>query len=287
MVEFGEKIRQLREERGYTQQILADKLYVTRQAVSRWECGARYPDLMMSKKIAEVFHVSIDELMSGEEVKKDVDNEPVLKKSPVRYVETILYAVVICTSFVIFGLNMAAFIFPDSANAEMMTAGKVLLYAQTASGIVGVIPLIVGLLLSLQNKMVPKKIGIIMGAYFSVGIIEIVAIYCIEKILLNMDGTLTIESYLSFLIEIATVITIIFYFIKGKNQLSKLLYILSGIKLLFYIHDRMLWIMRVELRDVAIGSIYSIAVVGIIILFICETYILDKKRNKAINMKQI
>lgn len=42
MVEFGEKIKQLREEKGMTQQKLAEKLYVTRQAVSRWECGVSH-----------------------------------------------------------------------------------------------------------------------------------------------------------------------------------------------------------------------------------------------------
>ena len=42
-MEFGEKLRQSREAKGMTQQKLADRLFVTRQAVSRWECGARYP----------------------------------------------------------------------------------------------------------------------------------------------------------------------------------------------------------------------------------------------------
>lgn len=46
MIEFGEKLKQMREEKGMTQQTLAEQLYVTRQAVSRWECGARYPDLL-------------------------------------------------------------------------------------------------------------------------------------------------------------------------------------------------------------------------------------------------
>ena len=40
MVEFGEQLRKAREAKGMTQQTLAEHLYVTRQAVSRWECGA-------------------------------------------------------------------------------------------------------------------------------------------------------------------------------------------------------------------------------------------------------
>lgn len=42
MVEFGEQLRKAREAKGMTQQTLAEHLYVTRQAVSRWECGDRY-----------------------------------------------------------------------------------------------------------------------------------------------------------------------------------------------------------------------------------------------------
>ena len=45
MVEFGEQLRRAREEKGMTQQSLAEQLYVTRQAVSRWECGIVTLDL--------------------------------------------------------------------------------------------------------------------------------------------------------------------------------------------------------------------------------------------------
>ena len=48
MVEFGEQLRKAREAKGMTQQSLAEQLYVTRQSVSRWECGGfgtcRQPD---------------------------------------------------------------------------------------------------------------------------------------------------------------------------------------------------------------------------------------------------
>lgn len=52
MVKFGEKVKQLREEKSMTQQTLSERLYVTRQAVSKWERGTRYPDVLTVKKIA-------------------------------------------------------------------------------------------------------------------------------------------------------------------------------------------------------------------------------------------
>ena len=63
MVEFGEQLRRAREEKGMTQQSLAEQLYVTRQAVSRWECGDRYPDLLTTKKISQILEVSLDDLL--------------------------------------------------------------------------------------------------------------------------------------------------------------------------------------------------------------------------------
>ena len=59
-MEFGEKLKQAREAKGITQQTLANQLFVTRQAVSRWECGARFPDLLTAKKISEYLEVSLD-----------------------------------------------------------------------------------------------------------------------------------------------------------------------------------------------------------------------------------
>lgn len=93
MVEFGEKVKKLREEKGMTQQTMADQLYVTRQAVSRWECGARFPDLLTAKKIAQILEVSVDELLSGEELKKSIEKDPVLSAPVSNMIQTILYAV--------------------------------------------------------------------------------------------------------------------------------------------------------------------------------------------------
>lgn len=49
---LNDNIKKFREEKNLTQQQLADKLYVSRQTVCRWENGSRCPDLIMAKKLA-------------------------------------------------------------------------------------------------------------------------------------------------------------------------------------------------------------------------------------------
>lgn len=67
-MKFGEAIKAKREQLGLTQQDLAEKLFVSRQTVCRWENGSRCPDLVMAKKIALVLDISLDELIPGEVV---------------------------------------------------------------------------------------------------------------------------------------------------------------------------------------------------------------------------
>ena len=67
-MEFNEKLVELRKSRGLTQEELAEKLYVTRSAVSKWESGRGYPNLDSLKGIADLFSVTVDELLSADGV---------------------------------------------------------------------------------------------------------------------------------------------------------------------------------------------------------------------------
>ena len=76
-MKFGEAIKQKREQLGMTQQDLAERLFVSRQTVCRWENGSRCPDLVMAKKIAMVLGISLDDLIPGEVVQDYVpEKEP-------------------------------------------------------------------------------------------------------------------------------------------------------------------------------------------------------------------
>ena len=67
-MEFNEKLQQLRKQKEITQEELAVAIYVSRTAVSKWESGRGYPSIDSLKALSEFFGVTIDELLSGEEL---------------------------------------------------------------------------------------------------------------------------------------------------------------------------------------------------------------------------
>jgi len=67
-MEFNEKLQELRRKKGLTQEELAAVLFVSRTAVSKWESGRGYPNIDSLKAIARFFSVTVDELLSGDEL---------------------------------------------------------------------------------------------------------------------------------------------------------------------------------------------------------------------------
>lgn len=67
-MELGEKLQELRKQRGLTQEELAAALFVSRTAISKWESGRGYPSIDSLRAISHFFSVSIDNLLSTDEV---------------------------------------------------------------------------------------------------------------------------------------------------------------------------------------------------------------------------
>ncbi len=67
-MEFNEKFKELRKLKGLTQEELAEKLFVSRTAVSKWESGKGYPSIESLKAIAKFFDVTVDELLKSDEL---------------------------------------------------------------------------------------------------------------------------------------------------------------------------------------------------------------------------
>ena len=67
-MEFNQKLQELRKQKGLTQEELAEQLYVSRTAISKWESGRGYPNIESLRAIAKFFSVTLDELLSSDEV---------------------------------------------------------------------------------------------------------------------------------------------------------------------------------------------------------------------------
>lgn len=112
---FGERIYELRSKNGMSQGELADRLDVSRQAVSKWENNSAVPELDKLLKMSEIFFVSLDELVKGDEIKdKDqglnntVTDVPVIITQPYpmrKIAALILFGMAFVTAmvFLIFG----------------------------------------------------------------------------------------------------------------------------------------------------------------------------------------
>lgn len=65
-MELGKQIKAYRSELGLSQDLLAERIYVSRQTVSSWENDKSYPDLNSLLRLSEVFQVSLDNLIKGD-----------------------------------------------------------------------------------------------------------------------------------------------------------------------------------------------------------------------------
>ena len=73
MTIFAEQLKKLRTEKKLSQDALAEKLFISRQSVSKWENGDATPDLENLIKLAEILDVSLDQLILGKEPQIKID----------------------------------------------------------------------------------------------------------------------------------------------------------------------------------------------------------------------
>lgn len=83
-MELNEKLQLLRKQKGLTQEELAEKLYVSRTAVSKWESGRGMPGIDSLKAISRFFAVSLDDLLSGDALLSIAENERREREASVR-----------------------------------------------------------------------------------------------------------------------------------------------------------------------------------------------------------
>lgn len=100
-MEFGEKLQELRKGRGLTQEELAESLFVSRTAISKWESGRGYPSIDSLREISRFFSVTIDELLSSDEVITIAKEESRQKEGHLR---DLVFGLIDCSVLLLFVL---------------------------------------------------------------------------------------------------------------------------------------------------------------------------------------
>lgn len=122
-MEFHEKLQELRKNKGLTQEELAEALYVSRTAVSKWESGRGYPNIESLKDISKFFSVSIDYLLSSEKLLSIAEKE---NKSNIRSMCDLLFGIVDLFSFILIVLPL----YPNTID-DFVYSVNLLNYTQT------------------------------------------------------------------------------------------------------------------------------------------------------------
>ncbi len=149
-MEFYKKLQELRKQNGLTQDELAEKLFVSRTAVSKWESGRGYPNIESLKAISKFFGITVDELLSGEELLTISEEDNKKKESHFRD---------IVFGLLDLGVSMLLFLPFFGQKAESMIQGVPLLsltniatYLKTSYFAIVIIIVISGVItLALQN----------------------------------------------------------------------------------------------------------------------------------------
>ena len=173
-MEFNEKLQYFRKKSNLTQEELAEKLFVSRIAISKWESGRGMPSISSLKAISEVFDVSIDELLSSEEIIEAAEKE---KKENMKSFKNIIFGIIDLMSIIflfipLFGKEINGYIYLVNLFSINRVGKYIYLIIIGVTILYGVAELIMS---KFENKSVDKINSIISLGLTSIAIITFIA----------------------------------------------------------------------------------------------------------------
>ncbi len=267
-VEFGEQLKKARESREITQQTLADALYVTRQTVSRWESGSRFPDLSTIKQIARILDISVGELVAAEKpqiiVEKTVSQIDTVENTAV----IALYAAIVIS----YAISLLGTILRLPVIMQILPADVWLMSVQFICVVFGLFIFAFGLVTGVCGKQSPGKTGFIICAFW---LLCILSDY--SKIPVTGAGTMISTTLISIPGVIGVIVSYLFYF-RNNTTVRWGIYAVSAwgiLRALFTLGSMLVSANQYITAETALSAVLSICVY---VLFVFQTYILKRKR---------
>lgn len=257
-----------------TQQSLAEKVYVTRQTVSRWEGGERYPDLVTVKKLAQVLGVDAGFLLSDDETQHIVERNPVVEKTAVNNVTLVLFAGIVI-SYIISVVGVLIRI----PSMSSVTASDVWVFGSNAiSELIGIAAFVAGFVWILKGAFSPKKVGAVVMAFFASVCIKGLAIFTTGAEIANW-----FVAVIPVVIGVIGVVTSYFYFWKKQPAaiwywLVMIVSALGIIRALYTLATTVAFAAQFVSAETALNAVLSIC---IYVLFCYQAYVLCVRRKMA------
>lgn len=278
MAEFGEQLRKAREAKGITQQTLAEALYVTRQTVSRWESGNRFPDILTTKRLAEFLDISVGELVAAEKPKVIVERNPVIENPLVSGFAIALYAGIVISYLIsLIGALMRISSIISISPSDVWIVG-----AQAFCQLVGIGIFAAGLVWIVKGNLTPKKAGFIVCAFWAIcfwsDISKLAAVETEHIALVILDSIPSV---------VGAIMAYLFYFRdKMETYCRVILYAVSvwGIaRTVYTLGTTLIYANKYISTETALSAVLSACIYA---LFIYQTYVLNRKRCLADHMLQ-
>lgn len=287
MAEFGENIRKAREKLGITQQTLADRLYVTRQAVSRWENGSRYPDLLTAKRLSQELDATLDDLLSNDDMHTYPEVNPLIEYPLHKRVQTALFASSVVTNLIVV-IWYLGFILTGSGRDFMSHWDKVAQFSGMLSTALITAVLIIGLVQSIKDRITPPVAARLAVMIFGVDMLNSLAVdYCYYRSQPAETAYIYIILTVAYLLVDAAVILSVLRFFCGKKPHSPIpVYICSGILIAYDLWTYLFTVTvmsgsQMVTKNIMISILRTFADLLIPALFIYMTAVLDRKRKLA------
>lgn len=284
MAEFGENIKKAREEKGFTQQTLADKLYVSRQAVSRWENGSRYPDLLTAKSLAAALDTTLDKLLKNDDLQSYPEVNPIIEYPLYKRVQTAMFAAAFVTNLV----QLLWYIFFNlTENRALQTnyEAAAQIAAAISSGLTSAV-LLFGTIKSIRDTVNPRA-----AAEIAVMLVGVDGLYAYVDQYLNWQNN-TPVSVLSTAINIviypAFIISVLLFFISKRHYKPIALYFWAGLVIIrilgAYISSLISVLGTPRLTKYLITSslrLFALSLVPVLIIYMAATLYRKRKLSKS------
>ena len=281
MAEFGENIRRAREEIGITQQTLADRLYVTRQAVSRWENGSRYPDLLTAKKLAASLDTSLDELLAEDDMRTYPEVNPVIEYPLYKRVQTALFS----AAFVANLVQLLWYIGFTAIDYRLLTGWeRATQFTSIFTSAVITATLLYGAVKSVCDTVTPCVAARIAALIVGADILDQLVLRYIDwrNHTFSENSAIGLFIYLTF--DIAFIVLALVFFLSKKPRSPIPVYIAAGLDILMfvaaYIHNLLVVAGTAQITKFMMTSTLRLfATLLIPTLFIYMTAVLYRKRR--------